>query len=132
MILELTALLHDVGYTVCSENHEAESVKIAEAFLEKKDVDEKIISSVSECIMATKFDAEPTNKLEKIIRDADASHFGKKYFDEASEFLRKELELRGIKNYTPAEWRAENIKVLTEKHKYYTDYAWTCNKKLDI
>ena len=32
-ILELTALLHDIGYTVNSENHEAESVKLAQAFL---------------------------------------------------------------------------------------------------
>ena len=134
-ILELTALLHDVGYTKSAEDHEAESVKIAKAFLKGKDVDENIINAVSDCILATKFDGAPTNKLEEIIRDADASHFGKKYFDEASEFLRKELELRGIKNYSPAEWRAENIKVLTEKHKYYTDYAlknWQPRKEKNL
>lgn len=133
-ILELTALLHDIGYTVSSENHEEESVKLAEVFLKEKDVDDNIIKAVSDCIMATKFDEEPTNKLEEIIRDADASHFGKKYFDEASEFLRKELELRGIKNYSPAEWRAENIKVLTE-HNFYTEYAlknWQPRKEKNL
>jgi predicted metal-dependent HD superfamily phosphohydrolase len=133
-ILELTALLHDIGYTVSSENHEAESVKLAQAFLKEKGVEEDIIKAVSSCIMATKFDEEPTNKLEEIIRDADASHFGKKYFNEASEFLRKELELRGIKNYTPAEWRAENIKVLTE-HSFYTEYAlkkWQPRKEKNL
>lgn len=133
-ILELTALLHDIGYTVSSENHEAESVKLAETFFKEKDVEESIIKAVSNCIMATKFDEEPTGKLEEIIRDADASHFGKKYFDEASEFLRKELELRGIKNYSPAEWRAENIKVLTE-HNFYTEHAlknWQPRKEKNL
>jgi HD superfamily phosphodiesterase len=134
-ILELTALLHDVGYTKGCDNHEVESVKIATAFLKEKEVDETLITSVSDCIMATKFDTEPTNKLEKIIRDADASHFGKKYFDEASEFLRKELELHGIKNYSPTEWRTENIKVLTEQHNFYTEYAlknWQPRKEKNL
>jgi HD superfamily phosphodiesterase len=134
-ILELTALLHDVGYTKSCDNHEVESVKIATTFLKEKEVDESLIKAVSDCIMSTKFDAVPTNKLEKIIRDADASHFGKKYFEDASEFLRKELELHGIKIYTPTEWRAENIKVLTEKHSYYTEYAlknWQPRKEKNL
>jgi HD superfamily phosphodiesterase len=122
-ILELTALLHDVGYTKGCDHHEAESVKIASTFLKDQNVDEETIKLVSDCIMATRFDAEPTTKLEKIIRDADASHFGKSYFKETSEFLRKELELQGRKTYTPAEWRNENIEVLTTKHQFYTDYA---------
>lgn len=134
-ILELTALLHDVGYTKGCDGHEEESVKIATDFLEKKDVDKDIIDSVVDCIMATKFDTKPTNKLEKIIRDADASHFGKKYFNEASEFLRKELEVQGRKTYTPAEWRQENIDVLTNKHEFYTDYAlknWQARKEKNL
>ncbi|MFC0603068.1 Pycsar system effector family protein [Winogradskyella pulchriflava] len=134
-ILELTALLHDVGYTKGCDNHEAESVKIATAFLEEKKVDKEIIQSVSDCIMATKFNAKPTNELEKIIRDADASHFGKKYFSEASEFLRKELELQGRKAFSPSEWRNENIEVLTQKHQFYTDYAlknWQPRKEKNL
>jgi predicted metal-dependent HD superfamily phosphohydrolase len=133
-ILELTALLHDIGYTVDSKNHEAESVKLAEAFLKERNVSDSIIKTVSDCILATKIDGEPTNKLQEIIRDADASHFGKKYFFEASEFLRKELELRGIKTYSPAEWRSENIKVLTH-HSYYTAYAlknWQTRKEKNL
>ncbi|WP_243473041.1 Pycsar system effector family protein [Winogradskyella sp. MH6] len=133
-ILELAALLHDIGYTVSAENHEAESAKLAETFLKENDVDEAIIKAVSDCIMATKYDKAPSNKLEEIIRDADISHFGKKYFDEASEFLRKELELRAIKSYSPAEWRAENIKVLTA-HSFYTEYAlknWQPRKEKNL
>ncbi|WP_242155769.1 Pycsar system effector family protein [Aestuariivivens sediminis] len=122
-ILELAALLHDTGYTRSKENHEEESVKIATAFLKDQNVDDQTIESVNECIMATKFDVSPSTELGKIIRDADASHFGKSYFTEASDFLRKELEIQGIATYSPNEWLDNNIDVLTQKHEFYTDYA---------
>ncbi|WP_179021906.1 Pycsar system effector family protein [Winogradskyella forsetii] len=134
-ILELTALLHDVGYTKGCENHEEEGVKIATEFLKEKKVDEDIIQSVADCIMATKFDTKPTKKLEKIIRDADSSHFGKDYFREASEFLRKELEVQGRVAFTPSEWRKENIEVLTKEHEFYTEYAlknWQSQKEKNL
>lgn len=135
LVLELTALLHDVGYVKGCENHEEESVKIATAFLKEQNVEANIIEAVSKCIMATKFDAKPSNELEKIIHDADASHFGKTYFNEASEFLRKELELQGRATFTPNQWRNENIKVLTNKHHFYTDYAlknWQPQKEKNL
>ena len=122
-VLRLSALLHDTGYIKGCNNHEEESVKIATIFLKKQNVSSHTISEVSNCIMATKFDVEPKDKLSEIIRDADASHFGKDYFSEASKFLRKELELHGIQSYSPNEWLKENIKVLSKKHKFYTDYA---------
>ncbi|WP_346880954.1 Pycsar system effector family protein [uncultured Algibacter sp.] len=122
-ILELAALLHDTGYIKTREGHEEESIEIAKVFLKEQNVDDATIQTVNECILATKFKDSPKTKLGKIIRDADASHFGKPYFTEASEFLRKELEIQGIKTYSSSEWRKENIKVLTEKHEYYTDYA---------
>ncbi|GAA4293826.1 Pycsar system effector family protein [Aestuariibaculum suncheonense] len=122
-ILELAALLHDTGYTKTTAGHEEESVKIATEFLTKNKVDQSTIDAINNCILATKFEGTPTTELEKIIRDADSSHFGKPYFDEASEFLRKELEIQGIKNHSTSEWLDENIKVLTKKHEFYTDYA---------
>ncbi|MCB4807617.1 DUF5706 domain-containing protein [Tamlana sp. 62-3] len=134
-ILQLAVLLHDTGYTKSIDNHEEESVKIATAFLKEQDVNQETITAVNNCIMATKFKDSPKTELDKIIRDADASHFGKKYFTEASEFLRKELELQGIKNYTPIEWENENINVLTKKHEFYTDYAlknWQPRKEKNL
>ncbi|WP_435412429.1 Pycsar system effector family protein [Psychroserpens mesophilus] len=122
-ILEIAALFHDTGYIEGSEHHEERSVEIASKFLKEQNVEQDFIESVCKCIMETKFKEEPTTKLGKIIRDADASHFGKKYFSEASEFLRKELELRHDKTFSPSEWRNENIKVLAKKHQFYTDYA---------
>ncbi|TDU42998.1 HD domain-containing protein [Gelidibacter sediminis] len=122
-VLQLAALLHDTGYTKVRDGHEEESVRIATTFLQQQKVDQAIIDAVNQCIMATKFKDTPQNELAKIIRDADASHFGKSYFTEASEFLRKELELQNVRTYSPAEWLKENIAVLSQSHQFYTDYA---------
>ncbi|MCW5520401.1 HD domain-containing protein [Aureitalea sp. L0-47] len=122
-ILQLAALLHDSGYITHTDGHEVESARIAREFLKSQDVDKNIIEEVEKCILSTKFDIEPNNHLEEMIRDADASHFGKDYFQEASEFLRQELIAQDIKNYSPKEWRNENIRVLIEDHQFYTEYA---------
>lgn len=134
-ILQLSALLHDTGYIKTRDDHEEESVKIASKFLEEQQVEKHIIDAVNECIMATKFKDTPKTDLEKIIRDADASHFGKDYFNEASEFLRKELELQDVKTFTTSEWLTENIEMLSQKHQFYTDYAlrnWQQQKEINL
>ena len=122
-VLKLAALLHDTGYTITRDGHEEESVKIANEFLKSQGVEKDIIEGVEKCILATKFKGSPDDKLEEIIRDADSSHFGKDYFQEASEFLRQELKSQNIANYSPREWRDENIKVLIEQHQFYSEYA---------
>ncbi len=121
--LILAAWLHDTGYTVIFEGHEEESVKIAKDFLKSKNVDEETIKMVEDCIIATKFNRKPQSKLEYIIKDADNSHLAKEYFFDTSEFLRQELQLLNIKNYSSGEWLDENVRLFTEKHKFYTDYA---------
>ena len=121
--LLLAAWLHDTGYTVKFEGHEEESIKIAREYLKENNVEEEVITMVENCIAATRFDHIPQNKLEKIIKDADSSHLAKDYFPQTSEFLRQELQLLNIKNFTPEEWLEENIKLFTEKHNFYTDYA---------
>ncbi len=122
-IVQLAALLHDTGYIKTRDGHEEESVAIATAFLNDQNVDQNTIDAVNDCIMATKFKDQPHSDLGRILRDADASHFGKDYFNEASEFLRKELEVQDVRTYTSGQWLNENIEVLSQKHQYYTDYA---------
>ena len=121
--LILAAWLHDTGYTQCRKGHEEASVKIAEDFLKNEGTANETITLVKELIQATKMGNEPKNELERIISDADASHFAKDYFEQTSEFLRQELKLTGNADYSPEEWRKENIKMFTEKHKFHTDYA---------
>ena len=128
--LLLAAWLHDTGYINGAENHEEESAKIAKDFLQKQGVEDDLISQIQKLIKATKFNDQPTGKLEEILRDADSSHFAKDYYSETSQLLRKELELRG-KELTTKQWRKENIIVFTEKHRYYSDYAvknWNVKK----
>ncbi|MFC5044943.1 Pycsar system effector family protein [Aquimarina hainanensis] len=123
LTLQLAAWLHDTGYTVDPHNHEEESAKIARNFLEKNEVDKEIINNVESCILATKMDVIPSNDLEKIIKDADCSHFAKDYFMETSDLLRKELKLQNIKAYSSDEWLLESINFFIKKHSYYTPYA---------
>lgn len=121
--LLLSAWLHDTGYIKTFDNHEEESVRIAKEFLKENNADDELTQTVERCILATKFKAQPKDQLEEIIKDADTSHIGKDYFEETSELLRQELHLQNIRDYSDEEWIKENIKLLTEKHKFYTAYA---------
>lgn len=121
--LVLAAWFHDTGFTKGSIAHEKESSKIATAFLEKHDYPQNAIKSVVNLIMATEMDHEPTDLLEKIIRDADSSHIGSKNYDEICELLRKEWELDCDKTLSESEWLHENINWLTTKHRFYSDVA---------
>lgn len=135
LALKLAALLHDTGYTKTIDGHEEVSAKIAIDFLKAQDVDDKIIETVNQCILATKLDNEPATLLEKIIKDADTSHFGKDNFNEISECLRKELDVLCLNNCSPKEWVDENIHIFAEKHKFYTEYAlknWQPQKEKNL
>lgn len=123
LIVQLGALLHDIGYINGMQEHEARSAQMAHDFLTEQRVDETIIEGVKKVILATDMRVEPQSYLEQILRDADASHFAKDYFPEASEYLRQELKIKEIKSYTPEEWTKANIEMFTVHHRYYTTYA---------
>ncbi len=133
--LILTAWFHDTGYTKGKDNHEEASVVIAKAFLKEHDVSDARIDTISHLIMATKMGYEPLNKMEKIIRDADCSHFPEKNYSEISELLRREWEVVLDKKYTNIEWIQENISFFTKHHRFYTDYAlenWQSGKDKNL
>ena len=122
-VLLLAILFHDTGYINGFEEHEEKSTIIAKEFLTAKNVNLTLIDKICEIIMATKMESTPKNELEKIARDADASHFAKDYFQEASEYLRQELRIHEIHDHSLSEWREANIEMFTTQHRYYTDYA---------
>jgi len=122
-VLLLAAWLHDVGYIKGSDNHEEESVKIAANFLEEYNIDDSIISQVSSLIRATKVGVAPETDLEKIIKDADCSHFSNKSFSDISDLLKEESSLIHNKEFSDVEWIHVNIQFLSNKHNYYTTYA---------
>ncbi|AXT53040.1 HD domain-containing protein [Aquimarina sp. BL5] len=121
--VQIAAWFHDAGYIKGEENHEKESVRIASEFLSEHQISDKAISIIENCILATEFEKKPNTILEEIIKDADSSHLAKDYFAEVSELLHQELILLGISELSGKEWRAENVKLFSKQHKYYTRYA---------
>ncbi|WP_299433985.1 Pycsar system effector family protein [uncultured Maribacter sp.] len=122
-VLIIASWLHDTGYTLGKDNHEENSCKIAKDFLNSQNYNPELLEKVRQYIMATQRFAVPETLQEKILRDADASHFAQSSYLETSEFLREELRLLNIATYNYKEWLNLNIKMFRNEHKYYTDYA---------
>jgi len=121
-LLLIAALFHDTGFSDNPEIHEAISAQNAEKFLNEKGYDYKDISVVSDIILATKVDSDPTNKLEFIIKDADLAHLGLKCFNENSLKLKQEKEIIEDIKISSEDWTKSNIKFLT-RHSWYTKSA---------
>ncbi len=119
----IAAWFHDSGYTQGCKDHEEKSCVIATSFLTEQQYPKEDIGLICSYIMATKMSHVPISLPEKIIRDADSSHFGHKTYIETSNFLKKELSRLGTVNYSAKEWRNENIKMFSKKHQFHTDYA---------
>ena len=131
----LAAWLHDTGYTKGHTGHEEKSCEIAKSFLKKMKSDPDFIEDVCTLILATKRHHEPKGLAQEILRDADTSHLGTKSYLETSELLREELALLGVASFTLEEWREENIRMLRDEHRFYTEYAienWQKNKDKNL
>jgi len=124
-LVQLAAVFHDAGYINGCKDHEEHSVEIATNFLKDKNLTEPQLEVIKNCILATKMENVPKTELEKILRDADASHFAKPYFEEVSELLRLEFKLQNISASSKRSWLKENIDLLQNVHVFYTDYAKT-------
>ncbi|KMQ58658.1 phosphohydrolase [Chryseobacterium angstadtii] len=131
----LALWFHDIGYIECAQNHEEKGVTILSDFLKQENYPENYIEDVSKLILATKITYEPQNLLEKIVKDADCSHFASHDYNDISDALRKEWELTNVRCFSNEEWNAGNLDMLKNKHHYYTDYAkenWEPLKKKNI
>jgi predicted metal-dependent HD superfamily phosphohydrolase len=121
-ILLIAAWFHDVGYTKNIDEHEKQGALIAEAFLKKKNVNNKEIQQVKNCILATLYPQQPKNILEQIICDADMLHVSESNFMERLELLRKEWGATLNKSFSDKEWIDLNIEFLN-KHTFHTEYC---------
>ena len=121
--LLLAAWFHDVGYTKGCDNHEDNSALLTSAFLKDKNIDANRITAINNLILSTKMNVVPQTHLEKVLNDADNSHFGKKGYAEICDLLREEWEQMDIKHHTDIEWTQANITFFTQYHRFYTDYA---------
>lgn len=126
-VVLVAAWLHDVGYIISGGvEHEEASAKVAREFLWAEDADAAFITSVEQCILATKMPQQPKTLLEEIMCDADLYDLGTEHFKHNNKKVRKELEILLNKELTGAEWRTFSL-VFLKKQVYKTDY---CRKLL--
>lgn len=119
----IAAWLHDIGYTKSKIAHEKQSALMAKEFLASLGCKESFITQVCSLILATEMGYEPKSLAEKIIKDADCSHFAQRSYLETTEFLREELKALGIAQFTRKEWRTKNIELFRTGHRFFTEYA---------
>ena len=133
-ILLVSAWFHDVGYCQSCEKHESVGMEIAEGFLRQEQVSTYEIEKIKSLIAATSMHHIPTNELEKIIRDADASHLGSPDFFEISEGLRQECKESSNQKMSKLDWANGNLQFL-KSHQFYTSFAtqkWNATKQENI
>jgi HD superfamily phosphodiesterase len=122
LVLYVAAWFHDTGYLFEEPiRHEAKSAEIMREFMKQQAVDDDLIASTEECIMATKGGVKPVNLLQQIICDADTYHFGTKEFKVTNKLVYEEFKLRHD-GLTKAEWNEKTINLL-EEHQFYTTYC---------
>ncbi len=122
-IVVTAAWFHDAGYLDGPlEEHEVRSARLARVFLERNQVDEGIISRVSQCILSTRLPQSPKNLAEEIVCDADLFHLGLPGFVELNKKMKKERELFTNDRIPKSEWRKATLRLM-ESHHYHTGYA---------
>jgi uncharacterized protein len=118
MLLQVSALYHDVGFLEAYDGHEERSCQIATKELGKYGLTPDQIEKVCGMIRCTKIPQSPANVLEKIICDADLDYLGRPDFYTIGDGLFREFKHQGIiKN--ELEWNQLQVRFL-EKHHYYT------------
>jgi len=120
-LLRLGILLHDIGFTVTTVEHEEKGAEIATEFMSELNFSEKDIQIVNGLIRSTKVPQRPKTVLEQIICDVDLDYLGRDDFYPISNLLYKELRAYSMVSNIK-EWNKIQISFL-EKHEYHTDFA---------
>ena len=127
-LLKTAVLFHDMGYIDQYKNNENLGVKYAEQTLPKFNFSKTQIRKISKLILATKVPQNPSNKLEKIICDADLDYLGRADFFEISDSFFKEL--KGYKFLkTKSQWDKLQV-AFFETHSYFTHFSQNNRTKL--
>ena len=120
-LLRLGALLHDIGFTVSTLNHEERGKDIAKDLMKEYSFPKNDIDTVSGLILATRIPQSPKNELEEIICDSDLDYLGRSDFYEISDQLYWELKFSSVVN-TKLDWNKIQINFL-KGHNYHTEFA---------
>ncbi len=113
---------HDTGFLKSYQEHEADSMCLANQFLSKKACPQEKIAIVMDCIAATHLPQQPETIEQKILCDADIFHLGTSKFINRNCLLRKEWEEKLQKQYCEESWLQLNIDFLSKQH-FFTRYG---------
>lgn len=120
-LLRLGILLHDIGFTESTKDHELKGIEIAHNLLSEFHFSKKDIDIIKQLILSTKVPQQPKNLLERIICDIDLDYLGRDDYYKISDQLFRELKVySGLKDRN--EWNKIQVKFL-EAHRYHTDFA---------
>ncbi|MBS1664336.1 MAG: HD domain-containing protein [Bacteroidetes bacterium] len=120
-IITIAAWFHDIGQlSGPMEGHEQRGAQLMKDYFSGTPLSERVIASITDCILATRFPSHPQTLCEQILCDADTYHFGTEYFRQTDGAVKKEMELRT--GTTFPHWRQKTIHFL-EIHRYFTAYC---------
>ncbi|NJC26799.1 HD domain-containing protein [Neolewinella antarctica] len=121
-ILTLAAWFHDTGHVKTYAGHELVSISLAEEWLRTQAYPTEKIAEVTRCINATIMPQRPSDRLERIICDADLYHLSFTTYDHYQELLREEWRRELGVELSDEKWRANNDQFLLT-HKYWTAFG---------
>ncbi|MEP6737678.1 MAG: tetratricopeptide repeat protein [Chryseolinea sp.] len=120
-LIELAALLHDVGFIRGSKNHEESGATMTREILPAFGYDPMQIDIICSMIIATRLPQSPTSILEKILCDADLDYLGRSDFYEIGDRLFEEMFAKGVVE-SEREWNLVQ-KTFLESHRYHTAFS---------
>lgn len=120
-LLKTAALFHDTGFLKDADNHEHHSCELAKKYLPYFDYNVEEIDIVCEMILATKIPQAPTNKLSRILCDADLYYVGTSHYNDRSKKLLEEYHNLNI-DINNEQWVDKQLHFL-ENHTFYTPTA---------
>jgi len=123
-LIKASAWFHDTGYTIDPNNHEEESIKIAEEYFINKNFSEEIIEQVKKCIISTKITEIPEDNLSKVLCDADLMHLTEDDYFERVNKMRKEWKNLSGEKIGKRNFYKTSLNFF-KKHDFYTDYGKT-------
>ena len=118
LLIKVSALYHDTGFTVTYTNHEEKSCELAREELPRFGFSQKEIDAICSMIMATKIPQNPKTVLEQILCDADLDYLGRSDFYTIGNGLYKEFLHQGIVK-DELSWNQLQVRFL-ESHQYFT------------
>ncbi|MDV6168762.1 DUF5706 domain-containing protein [Flavobacterium sp. DG1-102-2] len=119
----LAAWFHDAAYIDGPLNHEERSSIMAVEFLTANGYPVGKANLVADLIKVTRLGSTPETRDEKIMRDADCSHFADENYCDLSQLLREEWRLTQGKIFTELEWALINRNVLVHEHRFYSEFG---------